>query len=151
MITISQEKMRELNLCFLFALLLFFFGCGVPESSPHEDLLYQVECQFQIMPDSAFRVLDNLDASLLSEKEAAHRNLLMAQSMYFLSRDPKAIDSLLDEAGLFFAKSDDRYHEAMVYWQKSGIGAQLGQGQQYVMDYRQKALHILFTPPAAQA
>lgn len=143
MITISQEKMRELNLCFLFALLLFFFGCGVPESSPHEDLLYQVECQFQIMPDSAFRVLDNLDASLLSEKEAAHRNLLMAQSMYFLSRDPQAIDSLLDEAGLFFAKSDDRYHEAMVYWQKSGIGAQLGQGQQYVMDYRQKALQTI--------
>lgn len=143
MITISQEKMRELNLCFLFALLLFFFGCGVPESSPHEDLLYQVECQFQIMPDSAFRVLDNLDASLLSEKEAAHRNLLMAQSMYFLSRDPKTIDSLLDEAGLFFAKSDDRYHEAMVYWQKSGIGAQLGQGQQYVMDYRQKALQTI--------
>lgn len=117
-------------------------ACSRP-ASPHEDLLYQVECFLQIMPDSALKVLEDLDTMPLSKKEIAHRNLLMAQSLYFLSQTPEVIDSLLDEAEIYYAKSDDRYHEAMVYWQKSGIGTKLGYGAQYTLDYRLKALQTI--------
>ena len=83
----------------LLAVLFLVSTCSQPASS-HEDLLYQVECFQQIMPDSALKVLEDLDTMLLSKKEIAHRNLLMAQSLYFLSQPPKVIDSLLDEARL---------------------------------------------------
>ena len=126
----------------LLTALFLASACSQP-ASPHEDLLYQVECFQQIMPDSALKVLDSLDPMLLSEKEKAHRNLLTARSMYFLSQPPEVIDSLLDEAGMYYTKSDDRYHEAMVYWQKSGIGTQLGYGAQYTLDYRLKALQTI--------
>ena len=143
MITISQQKMRELNHCFLFALLLFFFGCGVPESSPHEDLLYQVECRFQIMPDNALKMLDSLDVTQLSAQERAHYNLARAQTLGLLRYNPKVIDSLLNEAEQYYSKSDDKYHEAMTYWQRSSSGGLLGYGAQYTMDYRQKALQTI--------
>lgn len=128
----------------LFAWLILSFACTKqPDPSPHEDLLYQVECRFQIMPDSALKMLDGLDFAQLSEQEQAHYNLVRAQILGLLRYDPKVIDSLLNEAEQYYSKSDDKYHEAMTYWQKSSAGGLLGYGPQYMMDYRQKALQTI--------
>ena len=135
--------MRSFRFYYLLVLLPMFFGCGTSVPSPHEDLLYQVECRFQLMPDSALMVLDGLDFTQLSEQEQAHYNLVRAQTLGILGQNPKVIDSLLNEAEKYYSKSDDKYHEAMTYWQKSGVGGMLGYGPQYVMDYRQKALQTI--------
>lgn len=50
--------------------------------SPEEDMLYRVECLYQMKPDSALLVLDNLNLTALSEKERAHYCLLRANAAY---------------------------------------------------------------------
>ena len=135
--------MRKINLCFFFALLMYFSSCETPEPTPNEDLLYQVECRFQIMPDNALKMLDSLDVTQLSAQERAHYNLVRAQTLGLLRYNPKVIDSLLNEAEQYYSKSDDKYHEAMTYWQRSSSGGLLGYGAQYTMDYRQKALQTI--------
>lgn len=141
--TVCINTMREIKLYVPLMLLLLFFGCGAQEPSPHEDLLYQVECRFQIMPDNAFKMLDSLDVTQLSVQERAHYNLVRAQTLGLLRYNPKVIDSLLNEAEQYYSKSDDKYHEAMTYWQRSSSGGLLGYGLQYTMDYRQKALQTI--------
>lgn len=135
--------MTATRICTLLAFLLCFSSCGTPEPSPNEDLLYQVECQFQIMPDNALKMLDSLDITQLSVQERAHYNLVRAQTLGLLRHNPKVIDSLLNEAEQYYSKSNDKYHEAMTYWQKSSSGGLLGYGAQYTMDYRQKALQTI--------
>lgn len=135
--------MRSFRFYYMLVLLPMFFGCGTSVPSPYEDLLYQVECRFQLMPDSALMALDGLDFTQLSEQEQAHYNLVRAQTLGILGQNPRVIDSLLNEAEKYYSKSDDKYHEAMTYWQRSGVGGLLGYGPQYVMDYRQKALQTI--------
>ena len=98
---------------FLFVLVFVSACTRQPEPSPNEDLLYQVECRFQIMPDNALKTLDSLDVTQLSEQERAHYNLVRAQTLGLLRYNPQVIDSLLNEAEQYYSKSDDKYHEAM--------------------------------------
>lgn len=120
-----------------------FASCSHYAPSPYEDTLYQVECFLQVKPDSAMKVLDNFDITQLSERERAHHNLLKAQAIGFLRLNEATADSLLNEAEKYYSKSDDKYHEAMTYWQRSSSGGLLGYGAQYTMDYRQKALQTI--------
>ena len=143
MLTVFRSAMRSFKFFFLLVLLPMFFGCNTQAPSPHEDLLYQVECRFQIMSDSALMMLEGLDFTQLSEQEQAHYNLVRAQTLGVLGQNPKVIDSLLNEAEKYYSNSGDKYHEAMTYWQRSGVGGLLGYGPQYVMDYRQKALQTI--------
>lgn len=122
---------------------VIFSSCSHYVPSPHEDTLYQVECFLQVKPDSAMKVLDNFDITQLSERERAHHNLLKAQAIGFLRLNEATADSLLNEAEKYYSKSDDKYHEAMTYWQRSSSGGLLGYGAQYTMDYRQKALQTI--------
>ena len=101
-------------------------------------MLYRVECFYQKRPDSAFRALDTLDVSVLSKKERAHYCLLLARTMSHLYMDQTVIDSLLDEAEDYYSGSDEKYYEAMTYWQKGWKTSVSGR-----MDYRQKALQII--------
>ena len=128
---------------FLFVLVFISACTRQQEPSPNEDLLYQVECRFQIMPDNSLKMLDSLDITQLSEQERAHYNLVRAQTLGLLRYNPQVIDSLLNEAEQYYSKSDDKYHEAMTYWQRSSSGGLLGYGAQYTMDYRQKALQTI--------
>ena len=120
-------------------LLLACFACGkktVPP--PEEDMLYRVECFHQKRPDSAFRALDTLDVSVLSKKERAHYCLLLARTMAQLYMDQTVIDSLIDEAENYYSGSDEKYYEAMTYWQKGWKTSVSDR-----MDYRQKALQTI--------
>ena len=120
-------------------LLLACFACGkktVPP--PEEDMLYRVECFHQKRPDSAFRALDTLDVSVLSKKERAHFCLLLARTMAILYMDQSVIDSLIDEAEHYYSGRDEKYYEAMTYWQKGWKTSVSDR-----MDYRQKALQTI--------
>ena len=120
-------------------LLLACFACGkktVPP--PEEDMLYRVECFHQKRPDSAFRALDTLDVSVLSKKERAHFCLLLVRTMAQLYMDQTVIDSLIDEAENYYSGSDEKYYEAMTYWQKGWKTSVPNR-----MDYRQKALQTI--------
>ena len=125
----------------IIVLLLLFacIACGkktVPP--PEEDMLYRVECFHQKRPDSAFRALDTLDVSVLSKKERAHYSLLLARTMAQLYMNQTVIDSLIDEAEHYYSGSDEKYYEAMTYWQKGWKTSVSNR-----MDYRQKALQTI--------
>ena len=105
---------------------------------PEEDMLYRVECFHQSRPDSAFQILDTLDVSVLSKKERAHYCIIKARTMAILYMDQNVIDSLIDEAELYYSGSDEKYYEAMTYWQKGWKNSISNQ-----MDYRQKALQTI--------
>lgn len=105
---------------------------------PEEDMLYRVECFHQKRPDSAFRALDTLDVSVLSKKERAHYCLLLSRTMTQLYMDQTVIDSLIDEAENYYSGSDEKYYEAMTYWQKGWKTSVPNR-----MDYRQKALQTI--------
>ncbi len=80
-------------------LLLACFACGkktVPP--PEEDMLYRVECIYQHNFDSAVRILDTLDPSVLSAKEQAHYSLLKAMFIGNTKRFDAEFDSLLQVA-----------------------------------------------------
>ncbi len=130
------------RLFFIGFLFLFFvmIACSKQETPPphEEDMLYRVECFYQKRPDSAFRALDTLDVSVLSKKERAHYCLLLARTMSHLYMNQTVIDSLLDEAEDYYSGSDEKYYEAMTYWQKGWKTSVSGR-----MDYRQKAVQTI--------
>ena len=119
--------------CFLLA------ACAKHEAPPpEEDMLYRMECFYQQKPDSAMQILDTLDVSVLSEKERAHYCILTARTMAMLYMDQAVIDSLIDEAENYYSGSDEKYYEAMTYWQKGWKTSVPNR-----MDYRQKALQTI--------
>ena len=119
--------------CFLLA------ACAKHEAAPpEEDMLYRMECFYQQKPDSAMQILDTLDVSVLSEKERAHYCILTARTMAMLYMDQAVIDSLIDEAEHYYSGSDEKYYEAMTYWQKGWKTSVSNR-----MDYRQKALQAI--------
>ena len=123
-----------------FLVVVLLIACAKHNTPPpeEEDMLYRVECFHQKRPDSAFRVLDTLDVSVLSKKERAHYCLLLARTMAILYMDQTVIDSLIDEAEHYYSGSDDKYYEAMAYWQKGWKTSVSDR-----MDYRQKALQTI--------
>ena len=123
-----------------FLVVVLLIACAKHNTPPpeEEDMLYRVECFHQKRPDSAFRALDTLDVSVLSKKERAHYCLLLARTMAILYMDQTVIDSLIDEAEHYYSGSDDKYYEAMTYWQKGWKTSVSDR-----MDYRQKALQTI--------
>ena len=108
------------TLSFLVALLSGFSTCQqhhVP--TLEEDLLYRVECFYYTHPDSALRILDTLDVALLSEKEKAHFCLLKAQTILQMDFGNAEADSLLNVAAANFSRHDDKYFEALTYFNQS--------------------------------
>ena len=123
----------------LLALLLIARGCVKHVPPPEEeDMLYRMECFYQRKPDSAFQILDTLDISVLSKKERAHYCIIKARTMAILYMDQTVIDSLIDEAENYYSGSDEKYYEAMTYWQKGWKTSVPNR-----MDYRQKALQTI--------
>ena len=123
-----------------FLVVVLLIACAKHNTPPpeEEDMLYRVECFHQKRPDSAFRALDTLDVSVLTKKERAHYCLLLARTMAILYMDQTVIDSLIDEAEHYYSGSDDKYYEAMTYWQKGWKTS-----VSHRMDYRQKALQTI--------
>lgn len=127
----------------IFALLLLTTSCGTPTPSPQEDLLYQIEYFYQPKPDSAARILDTLDISVLSEKERAHYCLLKARTYQLQWKVGAETDSLLHEAENYFANGKDPFLEAITYWTISLDALMTRKGVQLVLDYQLKALQSI--------
>ena len=108
------------TLSILVALLSGFSAClqhHVP--TPEEDMLYRVECFYYIRPDSALQILDTLDVEIMSEKEKAHFYLLKAQTILQMNFGSAEVDSLLNVAAANFSRHDDKYFEALTYFNQS--------------------------------
>lgn len=87
--------------------------------TPEEDMLYRVECFYYIRPDSALQILDTLDVEIMSEKEKAHFYLLKAQTILQMNFGSAEVDSLLNVAAANFSRHDDKYFEALAYFNQS--------------------------------
>ncbi len=124
-----------------FAIFTALFSCTRTNAPlPEEDMLYRVECFYQQHPDSALRILNTLNVSVLSEKEQAHYCLLEA-NLKDLTRqnDEEEKDSLFQVAANYFIGGKDKYYEAMTYFLLSGQHNLNGEGKRGVLDYRVKA------------
>lgn len=129
---------KYLEILLLVSVLSVEISCN-KKISKEEDVLYRVECFHQMQPDKAMQTLDSLDVTILSRKEKAHYCLLKARTMSFLQQDQNIIDSLLHEAEKYYSGSNDKYHEAMTYWQI----AWTQKDRQHMFDYRLKALQTI--------
>lgn len=110
---------------------------------PQEDQLYRIEYFYQPHPDSATRILDTLNISVLSEKEHAHYCLLKARTNQLRWKVGSETDSLLSVAESYFSKSDDKYFETMTYWTVSLEALMTRKGSPIVLDYRLKAFQCI--------
>ena len=130
---------KILLIAFLFV--LAFASCNkstVP--SPQEDVLYQVEGYFGQKPDSVLQILDTLNLDMLSEKERAHYCLLRVCVYDALFKYDKETDSLLQVAENYFVGGKDKYFEARTCEALSRIAFKMGKGEQYKLDWLQKAV-----------
>ena len=93
-------------------------ACSKNNTPPplEEDMLYLVECINQEYPDSALRILDTLNISVLSEKEKAHYCLMKALINFHIRKNTVEADSLLEIAKNHYLGCSDKYHEALTYW-----------------------------------
>ena len=114
------------------ALLWGFSACQQSTMpTPEEDVLYQVECFYYTHPDSALQILDTLDVAKLSEKEKTHCCLLKAQAILQIDFGSAVADSLLQVAADYFSRHDDKYFEALTYYnQCRQLGVTLGKETQ---------------------
>ena len=131
---------------FLYVVFLSLIGvmaaCVRHEASPQEDELYRIEYFYQRKLDSAIKILDTLNISVLSEKERAHYCMLRGRTYQLYGKRDAVTDSLLHEAEQYFTGSNDRYLEAMTFWTISLEAALTGKDHA-VLDYRLKALHTI--------
>lgn len=133
---------RVLLITFLFV--LTFASCNKPTvPNPQEDILYQVENFFSQKLDSALQILDTLNIEVLSEKERAHYCLLKVRTRDALFLNDAETDSLSQVAKDYFIGGKDKYFEAMTYEALAHMGLKNGQGSQYRLDWRQKALQSI--------
>lgn len=124
--------------CFLLV------ACAKHEAPPpEEDVLYRIEQFYQPKPDSAARILDTLDISVLSEKERAHYCLLKARTNQLQWKVGAETDSLLHEAENYFANGKDQFLEAITYWTISLDALMTRKGVKFVLDYQLKALQSI--------
>lgn len=120
LITFASMKYKIKLLPLAVTLALYVFSCQMPTTfSPQEDVLYQVECLFQNHPDSAIQILDTLNVGALSEKEKAHYCLLKAQTILLMDFGNAEADSLLQVAADYFSRHDEKYFEALTYFNQS--------------------------------
>ncbi len=134
---------RILYISALFsALLIIGVRCSKSIPPPEEDMLYRVECFYQYHLDSARQILDTLNLSVLSEKERAHYCLLRAKVNDGLHKYAD-FDSLMQIAEKQFIGCNDKYFEAMAYWILARLAQMGNMGNQFVLDYRLKALQSI--------
>lgn len=127
-----------------FLLVAFLLAACAKRQAPplEEDMLYRVECFYQTHLDSARQILDTLNLLALSEKERAHYCLLRAKvNDGFHKYDD--FDSLMQVAEKQFVGGKDKYFEAMTYWLLSRMAQMENKGDQFVLDYRLKALQSI--------
>lgn len=135
--------MKRLHLILpLLALLLFATSCE-KHIPPQEDLLYEIEMLYQPHPDSALRILDTLNVSVLSEKERAHYCLLKARTNQISLKFNAETDSLLNEAEVYYAHSKEYYFAALTYLTQALEAGLTGKGSDVQLDYKQKALQSI--------
>ena len=122
-------------------LVLVLVSCKKPiVPSLQEDVLYQVEGYFGQKPDSVLQILDTLNLDMLSEKERAHYCLLRVCVYDALFKYDKETDSLLQVAENYFVGGKDKYFEARTCEALSRIAFKMGKGEQYKLDWLQKAV-----------
>ena len=110
---------------------------------PQEDFLYEIELLYQPHPDSAMRILDTLNVSVLSEKERAHYCLLKARTNQISLKFNAETDSLLNEAEGYFANSKEYYFAAQTYWTQALEAGLTGKSPHVLLDYKQKAMQSI--------
>lgn len=104
--------MRRL-LIILFSLSLFIVSCGNLRTRA---LLQDVETYIQESPDSALRILRNVDSSSLNTKELrAHYSLLFAMALDKNYIDTTAL-TILSPAVSFYEKKGSRYEKMLTYY-----------------------------------
>lgn len=112
-------------------------------SCPQEDVLYQVEDFYSQKPDSVLQILDTLNIEALSEKERAHYCLLKVCVYDVLFKYDDETDSLLQKAQDYFVVGKDKYFEARTCEALSRIAFKMGKGEQYKLDWLQKAVESI--------
>ena len=128
-------------LSIVFLLVLAFVSCKKPiVPSLADDVLYEVEGYFGQKPDSVLQILDTLNLDMLSEKERAHYCLLRVCVYDALFKYDKETDSLLQVAENYFVGGKDKYFEARTCVALSRIAFKMGKGEQYKLDWLQKAV-----------
>lgn len=131
-------------LSIVFLLVLAFVSCKKPiVPSLEEDVLYEVEGYFIQKPDSILHILDTLNLDMLSEKERAHYCLLKVCVYDALFKYDKETDSLLQVAENYFVGGKDKYFEARTCEALSRIAFKMGKGEQYKLDWLQKAVESI--------
>ena len=133
---------KALSIVFLFV--LAFASCNkstVP--TPQEDVLYQVEGYFGQKTDSVLQILDTLNLDMLSEKEWAHYCLLKVCVYDAFFKYDDETDSLLQVAQDYFVGGKDKYFEARTCEALSRIAFKTGKGEQYKLDWLQKAVESI--------
>lgn len=133
------------NIIGLLVVAIGLFACVKHNTPPppEEDMLYLAESLNQDYPDSALKILDTLNFSVLSKMEHAHYCLLKAMVSLKLKRNQAEADSLLEIAKTYYHGSPDKYHEAMAYWIYSDRTNLTDKGDQIVIDNRLKALQCI--------
>ena len=133
---------KALSIVFLFV--LAFVSCNKPiVPSLEEDVLYQVEGYFGQKPDSILHIIDTLNLDMLSEKERAHYCLLKVCVYDALFKYDNETDSLLQVAENYFVGGKDKYFEARTCEALSRIAFKMGKGEQYKLDWLQKAVESI--------
>ena len=129
----------------MFILTVTLLSCGRPQGQPcyQEDLLYQLEKFYSKHIDSASRILDTLNTSVLSEKERAHYCLLKAKVRDCYFKDDDETDSLLQEARKYFIGSKDYFFETETCEALSRVGFMRGEGYAYKIDWLLKGLESI--------
>lgn len=110
---------------------------------PQEDLLYQVECFSPAYPDSAARILDTFDMTVLSDKEKAHCCLLKIKTCRLLDHYDASVDSMLQIIEKQFIGSNNKYYEAMTYWLLAGKVLANGSGIHVMLEEMLNALQSI--------
>ena len=125
-------------------LVLVLVSCKKPiVPSLQEDVLYQVEGYFGQKPDSVLQIIDTLNLDMLSEKERAHYCLLKVCVYDAFFKYDDETDSLLQVAENYFVGGKDKYFEARTCEALSRIAFKMGKGEQYKLDWLQKAVESI--------
>ena len=133
--------MKRMFFIWLLLFVVLVAACSKRETPPppEEDMLYRVECFYQTNLDSARRILDTLNVSLLSEKERAHYCLLRLDALFDTMFYNAEIDSLLQVAENCFVGGGDKYFEAKSYYAKGYAYRSSPQHRWLCIDNYQKA------------
>ena len=138
--------MKSRHVISVCLLLLALAACNSPQrriTPPQEDILYQVDNFWAKKPDSALRILDTLNISMLSEEERAHYCLLKVsvRDAFFLY--DAETDSLAQVAEDYFIGSKNMIFKAATCEMLSRLAFKEGKGEQLKLDWLLKALQSM--------